>query len=813
MMMNLKNQIQNQLTRFSKNRIQEPLLFLLIILCQAVFFFYLISQRRMPQEHDTFHFMSLQYYFLNHTVIYGAIPQWIPFLTHGLIANGFYALQSGFLQNVLMTLGPVLKPFNFLDLFYLGMFVDELFLLTGTWLLAKRYFTSIYTVFFVCVSVIGSAIWVNQPWFNFRFYYAVPLILFFLHSFLDTGRWRYFFLGVNLIAVQTLGNLAYLIPFTTAAVFMYFLFYFLLNQEMVLNQLTQIKTSRALLIPALWIAASFLAAYAILAVGTDQVLYYGHLRNRDGTVTLENFLHMRPMLTRFGFYEIFFGLVPYNDYTVYTGLVAAFMAVLALMTGWDSRKSVFIFFLTFILFFSYGTFVSVFFFKVWPMMKYFRHIELTMSFFKLFICFLAGFGFESLFINHERIHRKQIIIAVSCLVISLGFYFVMRNPSIAAKVLNSFKSEPEFIDFLFRKFQARGFWIMTAGTAFSFLLFFNLKKWRAIAISAVLLIHVLDLFSYKLQSFRDGSVKLNDAQYKIFEFTKLPFIRSRNYSYADREPIVGNVGEFFAGSNARYWTIFAFLFKDDFSSLLQTDQWLIPFDNLIKAYLRQSIYDLESPPVSGFNERDHKLILPDDTALKKIGALDEDKIQLFSRAFGDDSTDELASNLTNPDYAGDILFLSVTEKQRKSMHLTKWNTDQSLSISDRLKLPYQIQQFNSNQLKIFAHIPENDSAWLYYSDVWHPFWKATVNGKPKKVFKANLAYKAVQLDTGKNEVHFYFGSKIVSFLHMFFAWHTAFWLLVLAWLIGGVCFGKNGKLQSILAATMKIIEGRKHSSF
>ncbi len=754
----------------------------------------------MFSEHDTFHFFSLQYYYLNHAVMYGAIPQWIPFLTHGLIASQFYALQSGLLQNVFMLIAPVFKPFNFLNIFYASMFIDELFLLAGSWLLAKRYFKSVYTVFFVCISVIGSAIWAYQPWFNFRFYYAIPLILFFFHTFLDTGRWRYFVLGMNLIAIQTLGNLSYLIPFTTAALFVYFLLHFFLNQETVLKQFSQIRFNHSLWIPAFWIAVSFTAVYAILAFGTDQVLYYGHLRARDGSVALESFMHTRPEMGRFSFFEFMLGILPFNDYTMYTGFISAFMVMWALVTKWDSRKSALILFCAFILFFAYGTFVSIFFYHVWPMMKYFRHIELTMSFCKLFLCFLAGFGFEAFFISQEPSGRIKILFAALALIISAGFSAVMANPDLSGKIFSFFKLDPAFVDFLYRKYEARGLLILAAGLAFSAVLLISLKKKFAAILWFVLMVHSLDLFFYKWQLFYDGSTKLSPKQYQTLQFTKIPFFESRESSYTEREVIFGDEpSKFFEGSNARYWTLFTFLFQDSFNSERQTDQWLKPLDHLIKAYHGQSIHDTEAVPADGFNQREHKLILPNKPSLQKISSLTEDKIQFFSDAHILGSPDEVAGLMTDPQFKGDLLFLNQPGHDPKPFN-------RPLDSNERLNLDYEVTHFDSNQIQVSVNIPGNQPAWIFYSDVWHPFWKVIVNGKTKTVYKADLAYKAAPLEPGQNNIRFYFESNWISFLHLFFNLHAVFWLLILCLLIAKICVpeGRWGRLK-IFALMLKEI--------
>ena len=57
------------------------------------------------------------------------------------------------------------------------------------------------------------------------------------------------------------------------------------------------------------------------------------------------------------------------------------------------------------LLFSSGTFVSQLFYYLYPLGKFFRHIGLTTTVFKLFIVFYAGFGFE-IFIESLSNNKK-----------------------------------------------------------------------------------------------------------------------------------------------------------------------------------------------------------------------------------------------------------------------------------------------------------------------------------------------------------------------------------------------------------------------
>ena len=152
-----------------------------------------ILQHRAPAGHDGFQYFTLQYFFLNNAAQGGGVAQWIPYMSHGTVATLWYGIQGSFLQQVLLWLGPLVRHADLLTVFHLGVFVDDMILLTGTWLLARR-FLAWPAACFVAISVVGSAVWLDQPYWNFRLYYALPLVIELGHRFLDSGRWRWFFL-------------------------------------------------------------------------------------------------------------------------------------------------------------------------------------------------------------------------------------------------------------------------------------------------------------------------------------------------------------------------------------------------------------------------------------------------------------------------------------------------------------------------------------------------------------------------------------------------------------------------------------------
>jgi hypothetical protein len=69
-----------------------------------------------------------------------------------------------------------------------------------------------------------------------------------------------------------------------------------------------------------------------------------------------------------------------------------------------------------------------------------------------------------------------------------------------------------------------------------------------------------------------------------------------------------------------------------------------------------------------------------------------------------------------------------------------------------------VSDFSPNRLKLTAFVPEKQGAWLYYKDGYHPDWKAKINNQPSTVYQANIAFKAIKLDYGLNNVELYFDS-------------------------------------------------------
>ena len=786
-------------------------LFSAIVLIEVTIFFYLIHGKYLVGGHDSFGCFAMQYYSLNNVVNYHEIPLWSPFMTQGSLITIAYVVTGGILQNILLLSGSLLKGLNFLPIFYLGFFVDELLLLTGVWLLGKKLFASSFTVFFVALSIMGSCIWLLQYEVNFHFYYAIPLMIYLTHMFIDSGKWRFLLLAGNLLLIQSFGSPPYLLPVIALFIFLYFLFYYVFNLSDVGRKIKTISFRWQFVFTLSLVIIPFIALYLYLKFGIDQIANYS-LRNPDGSTTLDVFLSYGGKFKWQSWLELCLGLSPCPDYNLYFGVLSVPFIITGLIFNLNRKNAHFLLTTIFLLLFSMGTFVSVFLYFCWPMMKYYRHLVLVFPLIKILLCFLAGFGFDALLIRTTSIRKRRwqrlfhITLSLCMICLCCALLFLGQNIDLAKALVSSMipKYLPHFIyiydhNFIVAQLHRTAIFSLTAAVLFIVLSFVNQKKYILFLGLIFIIMHGFDIYGFKLIEIKLNTVQLDEHTYKITDFTKLPYAKRRDLSFWANNPRSDLLKVLPAIINVRTinWTCNALLFKDQLGSFFRTDFWMSPLDDYMKAYWGQNIDNISNKPlglISQLGNNYFRLEFPKrHPAALKISGATEDKIQFFSYAKFLDSEDIIASQITNPDYKGDIIFLSPLEKSKnfnKNEVLSGLSTE-LLSADKRLHLPYRVELFDSNNIMITTDTNLTETTWLMYSDVWHPMWRATVNGKETPVYKANLAYKAVKLEKGHNEVHFYFKSRLVTLFHYVFGINALFWLIYIFYLAGKIAFGTS----------------------
>lgn len=96
--------------------------------------------------------------------------------------------------------------------------------------------------------------------------------------------------------------------------------------------------------------------------------------------------------------------------------------------------------------------------------------------------------------------------------------------------------------------------------------------------------------------------------------------------------------------------------------------------------------------------------------------------------------------------------------------------------SDRLA----VRSFGLNQVTLQTDYPRRK--FLVYNDSYHSGWQVTVNGRPHPLYRANIAFKGIWLDAGKNKVTFRFGPRWLElFYFLLSVIFAAVFMTVIRW--------------------------------
>jgi hypothetical protein len=767
-----------------------------------------IWQHRAPAVHDGFQYFTLQYFFLNNAIQAGDVAQWIPYMTQGTIATLWYGVQGSFLQSALLQAPWIVQRADLLTVFHIGMFVDQLILLAGTWLLARRFF-SVPAATFVTMSIVGSAVWLDQPYWNFRLYYALPLVLELGHRFIDEGRWRWFLLAGNLLAVQTIGNLPYFIPFVSFVVCAYFLTYAAANPSSLRETLRRLRWGVPAIAALAFTALSFALAYHLLTIGISELVNVNPGRHPDARIDLDGFLTYGGHTHLSKWIDLVLNVSPWLDFTVYAGILIAPLAIAGVVT--DRRGRHFALMAGILLLFTIGSILSVVAFHVWPGMQYFRHIGLVSPLVKVFLCFVAGAGFERLFVAGSDRPSMTRSLAIAGMVLLLAAAWLAgtlsRSPQATTAFVNRLSeptiARPAHVDdpvALTRRLRSSAtvamggavivglvpIWL--AGGAKSA----SPRLSRAIVIGVLACVAV-DVYRFKFDVLRARSDVVFPAVAHVTHPAPMPFPARRDIEVSHAAATNRRVQATLAFNHAlfqqlrgrdpkgtQYWSENMFLFVDEAGSSFRVDSWLKPLDHLMRIYWGDPI-DAATPPRGLDAGRPGGLAFPlHHPAAATLAGISADKIRFFDRAWTVDSAQVLAAIVGDPSYAGGRLFLQSQNAQIDGAG--PWTAEQSLAADDSRPLVYDIEAFDANNLVVRVTNPGASGVWMSYADVWHPFWHATVNSKKVPVHRANVAYKAVRLEPGENVVQFRFGSRRFAWLAMLFAANAAFWLCAVAWI-------------------------------
>jgi hypothetical protein len=144
---------------------------------------------------------------------------------------------------------------------------------------------------------------------------------------------------------------------------------------------------------------------------------------------------------------------------------------------------------------------------------------------------------------------------------------------------------------------------------------------------------------------------------------------------------------------------------------------------------------------------------PDNLFFRLAGCDGQPKLQLLSRFQEQAPADPVSPSVL----ARGVLLEDAKGTARR---LIRPAAEPYPTIATLAEQGIAVRSFSANRLRANVRVPDNvpgpGGAWLVYADAYHPGWRATVNGGPAKVWKANLAFKALYLAPGDNAVEFDF---------------------------------------------------------
>jgi hypothetical protein len=755
----------------------------------------------------------------------GEIPQWMPFMSHGTVSTWWYSVQSSMLQNVLLFTGCVPTSANFFYVYHLGILVEELFFLVGLRLLAGKYITSPLALFLILVTASGSLITVDQPWYNLRLYSSLPMILYFVHQFIDTQQNRYLLLAINLLFFQMLGNLPYFLPIITFFVSLYFVCYFLKSPASLPAVLRGLARPKTIVSAALCFAASAVPVYLAVKLGTEEIVNYNPGRDVDVRVSEQVFITYGGQVSFKKWLELILGFSPHLDYSLYVGIVCLPLAIAALLAAPTKTVSLTGPIVVLVLL-SAGRFPAQWVYY-WPMMGYFRHIGLIGALVRVLLILLAGCGVQALLSSRQTVAivvGTLILLCIAVVLLAMDVDDQYRHDAVWDTVSNY--RPGAFLDLLdddgaiSERLAFTSLWAVLALVLFVVLVFAKLR-WRTSLLAALLAVQILDIGTYKFSMLDAKTVPLPAAAYDALFFTEMSFpvrryhppkfsgedkvsqqrdvVLQKVFKQHPRSPAIADLDESYG---ANYWSHDSFLFFDEIGSVYRIDHWLLPLDEYMRAYSGPGAHPQQAPP--GFAAF-YGLYFPDThPAIRKISGCDPGKIQFFSRAYHAQTKTQVAARIGDPGYAGDapILLLPAEADPDLLGSLESWDKKESPSSNFRLEPKYQVTRFDANHLQVVVENPGKQPIWLLYSDVTHPWWRARVNGKEQTIYIANLAYKAVPLDPGHNEVHFRCHSSLMEFLYTLFGLSALFWIGVLG-VLTLQCLVGEAQARTVLCAPYK----------
>ena len=700
--------------------------------------------RRIPNFGDTWLQFTCLYYNLNAIINGEWCAKWLKYTSHGSTGGILLHASSSFFMMVVDLLASVVRDKVSLPngwmIVAVDIFVEEFILFLGTWLLCRRLYSNVYTVFFVSATIVLTTVNPEFRFFTLDTFYSMPLVVYLIIYAFEERRREPFYAGVALALMSSVNLVVY---FSIVQLFVYTVFFI----SLAVLYFSDFKNGIQRVRPSLLDIVAF-AVFGAVIFSLIYVTTFGHndiVRNggrlADGSVPLESFLAYGGYTGVGKYADIFRGIQSTTkNFSVYRGYLTVFFACFALLSP---TKRMLPFAITaFILFlFSLGDpfGVAALTWYIFPGMKYCRHIAYVAPGVTMMLCFIAGFGFDSFFSTSRTQWKSWISLAV----VASSIIFIL--PKLSSKHLevnyDSIQINFALVSYIF--------------VLLSLVFIIVTKKVSKIMVFLLLFLNFLDVSGYRFNVTRLQTIPLSAEAYAVTEFSSMRFVQQRSLGYDDCQRynlLARDTGH-----------IKATIIYDQMNNVFQHELYFEVYPNLISP---QPQYDLAS-----------KLADTESVARRNIAGFQRPVLQFFSNAYFFESNSALAQAFSLKGYSGNALFLSSLPA---GLAVAPGELETLESKDDRLSVDYNVKSFGANYLTLEFPHPLERPTWIYYADTWDKKWKAFADNLELPVCKAFIAYKAVYVPKGTTHFSFVFIDHLYDYCTGIL---RIFSLALLAWIV------------------------------
>ena len=421
----------------------------------------------------------------------------------------------------------------------------------------------------------------------------------------------------------------------------------------------------------------------------------------------------------------------FNERTGFSGIVTLFFALISLF--FIRKKHIYFFSAMSVisLCIIYGIWPTSFFLKYIPLVNNINNMRLI-----LVVCFslsvLAGFGLDKIHEIRTKSTFKYFLIGLWMIILVVVFRFTSTlQPAFLLK-------NPNLNNFIFIQFSM----FLAVMLVISLLTVFPLKYNRMfLKISAVILlcfemlwfamdynpsvsrsddfpkIDAIDYLKRDNSLFRisgiNGVLPPNTGQiYGVYDVRGQDFTTVRRYE----ELMTGKAGNFWF--NSAYSNITSRLFLCNTKYILTHKKQVLPSNNFIKIYDNEiSIYRIKKFINRAVLVYEYEVIPNKASVLAKITSKEFDPEKLL------------------------ILEQDPELKESSSKHLGQTSS-----------CKVNIIEYKPDEVVIELYSPK--PGFLLLLDTYYPGWKAFVDAKPAKIYRANYNFRTVAVPSGKSTVHF-----------------------------------------------------------